>query len=86
MSAHELDRLIGTALTDPVFCRDLLNPYRQEIIVSFDLSREEQSVVLGIQAHSLSEFAQNLYRWMQEQAYRRLNGSHQVPWDLLGSD
>jgi len=65
MSLRELDRLIGTAMADPRF-HDALFTRRQEAIASFDLTAEEKAVLLSIRANSLQEFAETLYRWMNE--------------------
>jgi hypothetical protein len=67
MSQSELDRLIGTALADPRVCSHLLNSRRQEVIAVFDLTAEEQTVLMQIQADTLQEFAQALLQWMDLQ-------------------
>ena len=73
MSMRELDRLTGTALAEPRFCEALLGEHRPEALAKFDLTAEEQSMLLSIQARTLQEFAQTLDRWMSER-----NG-HQLP-------
>jgi hypothetical protein len=57
MSHRALQRIVGTAVTDPEFCVDLLNGKRQAILAAFDLSAEERSILLEIEASSLQEFA-----------------------------
>jgi hypothetical protein len=72
MCLRELDRLIGTAMTDTRFCDAFLNSHRQEAIVAFDLTAEEQAVLLRIQARTLQEFAQALYQWMSAHEHAAL--------------
>jgi hypothetical protein len=66
MSLRELNRLVGTAMSDPRFCEALLGDGRGEKICTFDLTVEEQTVLLRIRASTLQEFAQGLYRWMND--------------------
>lgn len=73
MSLRELDRLTGTVLVEPRLGEALLDERRQELLVGFDLTAEEQAMLARIEARTLSEFFQQLYRWMHER-----NG-HQLP-------
>jgi hypothetical protein len=77
MSMRELDRLTGTALVEPTLGQALLNGQRDQVLVGFDLTMEEQTMLTRIEAQTLAEFFQQLYRWMSER-----NG-HQLP--LRGS-
>ena len=80
MSMRELDRLTGTALAEPGFCEALLGDRRPEALTSFDLTAEERTMLLCIQARTLREFAQTLYGWMSER-----NG-HQLPLRYGGGE
>jgi hypothetical protein len=80
MSLRELDRLTGTALAEPGFCEALLGDRRPEALGGFDLTAEERTMLMCIQARTLREFAQTLHRWMSER-----NG-HQVPLRYGGGD
>jgi hypothetical protein len=62
-----LQTLVGTALTDPKFCNDLLNGRRHTLLAKFDLTDEEQEVVLVIEAESIQEFAAHLCEWLEAQ-------------------
>jgi hypothetical protein len=60
MSHRALQRIIGTAVTDPQFCVDLLDGKRRSILDAFDLTAEERRILLAIEANSLQEFAARL--------------------------
>jgi hypothetical protein len=60
MSHRALQRVIGTAVTDPQFCTDLLDGKRRSILEPFDLTAEERHILLAIEAGSLQEFAARL--------------------------
>jgi hypothetical protein len=62
-----LHALVGTALTDPEFCNDLLNGRRHTVLAKFDLTDEEREVVLVIEAKSIQEFAAHLCEWLEAQ-------------------
>jgi len=62
-----LHALVGTALTDPQFCNDLLNGRRHTVLAKFDLTDEEREVVLVIKAKSIQEFAVHLCEWLEAQ-------------------
>jgi hypothetical protein len=62
-----LHALVGTALTDPQFCNDLLNGKRHTVLAKFDLTDEEREVVLVIEAESIQEFAAHLCEWLEAQ-------------------
>jgi len=67
MSQMALHALVGTALTDPQFCNDLLNGKRHTVLAKFDLTDEERKVVLVIEAESIQEFATHLCEWLEAQ-------------------
>lgn len=67
MSQMALQTLVGTALTDYEFCNDLLNGRRHTLLAKFDLTDEEQEVVLVIEADSIQEFAAHLCEWLEAQ-------------------
>lgn len=48
MAHMALQILVGTALTDPRFCHDLLNGRRHTLLAEFDLTEEERKAVLGV--------------------------------------
>lgn len=67
---EELQALVGRALIDPSFRRDLLNGHRAECLNEFELTREEHSVASTIQAGDLSSFARQLDGWINDRAVR----------------
>jgi hypothetical protein len=67
MSQVALHTLVGTALIDRKFCADLLNGRRHTLLAEFDLSDEEQEIVLGVEAESIQEFAAQLGEWLKVQ-------------------
>jgi len=77
MSMRELDRLTGTVLVEPTLGEALLDGRRHQVLTAFDLTAEEQTMLARIKARTLTEFFQQLHRWMSER-----NG-HQLP--LRGS-
>lgn len=64
MAYESLQAVIGTAVIDSTFRKSLLNGSRHRAIASFDLTREERDVVMGIRADSLEQFAGQLDRWI----------------------
>jgi len=65
MPTHEeLQAVIGRALVDPVFCKDLLNGHRRERLAEFQLSRDEWEMAASVQASDLTSFAQAVDRWI----------------------
>lgn len=67
MSTQALHHLIGAALVDQAFQRDLLDGRRAAVIESYDLSPDERRVILGIRSSTLQEFALALDRWLDLQ-------------------
>ena len=87
MSQMALQTLVGTALTDPGFCNDLLNGRRHTVLAKFDLTDEEREVVLVIKAESIQEFAAHLCEWLeaQESPISHHPTAVAVPYQLLRS-
>ena len=67
MAHMALQILVGTALTDPRFCHDLLNGRRHTLLAEFDLTEEERKAVLGVEAESIKDFAAQLCEWLKAQ-------------------
>jgi len=67
MSQIALQTLVGTALTDPRFCHDLLNGRRHTLLSGFDLTDEEREAVMVVEAGSIQEFAAQLCEWLKAQ-------------------
>jgi hypothetical protein len=68
MSIHGIHEVIGTAIIDRDFCRTLLSGDRAALLAAFELSPEERSMLLDIQADSLQGFAQHVYDWVSRPA------------------
>ena len=65
MPAHdELQAVIGRALVDPSFCKDLLNGHRRERLAEYQLSSEEREALANVQAVDLTTFAREVDRWI----------------------
>ena len=84
MGHMALQILVGTALTDPQFCHDLLNGRRRTILAQFDLTEEEQKAVLGVEAESIQDFAAQLCEWLkvQESFASPIPAAGVGPWPL----
>jgi len=80
MEHMALQILVGTALTDPQFCHDLLNGRRRTILSQFDLTEEERKAVLGVEAESIQDFAAQLCEWLKAQE----NRASSVPMMVAG--
>jgi len=63
-SHEELQAVIGRALVEPGFCRDLLNGHRRERLSEFELSREEWEAAAAVEAGDLATFAREIDRWI----------------------
>ena len=87
MSQMALQILVGTALTDPRFCHDLLNGRRHTLLPEFDLTDEEREVVMVVEAGSIQEFAVQLCEWLkaQESPVSHPNTAVAVPYPRLRS-
>ena len=87
MSQMALQILVGTALTDPRFCHDLLNGRRHTLLSEFDLTDEEREAVMVVEAESIQEFAVQLCEWLkaQESPVSHPNTAVSVPYPRLRS-
>ena len=86
MSQMALHTLVGTALTDPRFCHDLLNGRRHTLLADFNLTDEEREVVLAIQAESIREYAIQLNEWLnQKSPISHPNTAVAMPYSSLRS-
>lgn len=61
MPVRSFQAVVGTALTDSTFRKDLLNGSRRRVLQAFDLSGEEVEAIMAIRAESLDEFAGALH-------------------------
>jgi hypothetical protein len=61
----ELQALVGRALVDECFRRDLLNGHRRERLGEFRLSPEELAAAASIDADDLGSFAAGLDTWIR---------------------
>ncbi len=61
MPNRSFQAIVGTALTDTTFRKDLLNGSRRRVLQSFDLTHEEIEAIMAIRASSLDEFASALH-------------------------
>lgn len=62
---HEsLQGLIGRALVDPTFRKDLLNGRRAERLAELELTADERGAAGSIVADDLSSFARELDQWI----------------------
>lgn len=62
MPNRSFQAIVGTALTDTAFRKDLLNGSRRRVLQSFDLTYEEIEAIMAIRATSLAEFAGAMHR------------------------
>ena len=67
---EELQALVGRALIDPTFRRELLNGHRSECLQEFDLTRDEHAVASTIQASDLPSYARQLDGWIRDRGAR----------------
>lgn len=66
MPSHdELQAVIGRALVDPMFCKDLLNGHRRERLAEFNLTSEEWEAATKVEAADLATFAREIDHWIQ---------------------
>jgi hypothetical protein len=64
---HEaLQGLVGRALIDPAFRKDLLNGHRAECLAECSLTSDEQRAASTIQASDLTSFARQLDEWITD--------------------
>lgn len=65
-NCEELQALVGRALVDPSFRKDLLNGHRVECLSEFELTNEEFDAARSIRAGDLTSFAGQLDEWIRE--------------------
>jgi hypothetical protein len=85
MPTHEeLQAVIGRAIVDPTFCKDLLNGHRQERLAEFELSLEEREIASSVQATDLATFAAAIDRWIESKPVTEVRNNPVVsmawPW------
>ncbi|MBI4672485.1 MAG: hypothetical protein HY741_12575 [Chloroflexi bacterium] len=61
MSSPHLQLLIGTALTDPAYCKALLNGSRRTLLQALPLTSAEIETIMAIRAETLEQFASELH-------------------------
>lgn len=64
MSKLNLNAIATRALLDNHFRADILNGHRKERISEFDLTEDERTAILSIEADSLDQFIRQLGRWI----------------------
>ena len=69
-TCQELQALVGRALIDPTFKRDLLNGHRTECLDEFNLTRDERTAASTIQASDLRTYARQLDSWITDHSVR----------------
>jgi len=63
MSKEILDKLIGLALIDPVFCKQLLtHPLQTALDQGFQLTDEEQRLLQHIEADTIYDFSNQVLK------------------------
>ena len=80
MSLESIQAIVGTAITDRQFMHDLLNSKRASAIARFDLTPEERSMISGIEANSIEQFACQLDEWLVQ----REQDAYLTPVPTLG--
>jgi len=70
-NSEELQALVGRALVDPTFRKDLLNGHRVECLSEFELTNEEFDAARAIRAGDLTSFAGQLDEWIRDRAAER---------------
>jgi len=72
--AHEaLQAVVGTAIVDSTFRRNLLDR-SPEALRRFELSPEESAAVLRIQARTMDGFARELHGWITRNTPQAMAG------------
>lgn len=66
--AHEmLQVMVGMAIVDPDFRRNLVEPTGRSL-GEFCLSGDESAAVMAIEANSFQDFASQLHNWVSREA------------------
>jgi hypothetical protein len=71
MPVRSFQAVVGTALTDTTFRKDLLNGSRRRVLQTFDLTGDEVEAIMAIRAESLDEFAGALHSLLLQTQGRR---------------
>ncbi len=75
MSWQSINEMLGLAIVDQTFCRQLLaDPVGSAKARGFELTEREEAILLGITAHDLHEFSQAVLAYLSP-------GSRQTPED-----
>jgi hypothetical protein len=69
-SHEELQALVGRALVDASFRRDLLNGHRRECLAQFGLTADEYMAASNVKADDITTFAQQLDMWIKDKTTR----------------
>ena len=73
--AHEtLQTIVGTAIVDSTFRRDLVRR-APSVLTQFDLTDEESEAIGAIEADTFQAFAQQLNSWITHRAPTRLRST-----------
>ena len=67
---QELQALVGRALVDPKFRKDLLNGHRQDCLAEFPLTPDELIVASSVVAGDLTSFAAQVDQWICDKMSR----------------
>ena len=67
---EELQALVGRALVDPGFRKDLLNGHRRECLSQFALTADEHMAATRVEADDLATFASGLQTWIGQKTTR----------------
>lgn len=62
--------MVGRALIDPGFRRDLLNGHRRECLAQFGLTADEYMAASAVEADDLTSFAAQLDTWIHSKSSR----------------
>jgi len=71
MAYPALEEVVGCAIIDREFRAGLLNGKRARLLGQFNLTPEENQLLLSIRADSLEAFAGQLYAWIEAQQMRK---------------
>ena len=80
---QELRALVGRALVDPKFRKDLLSDRRQECLAEFRLTPDELNAASSVVAGDLTSFAAQLDQWICDKMSRPSQFTEPVRGDGL---
>ena len=88
LTDHEVDRLIGRAIADRLFRKELLDSPGVAIL-EFPFTGDERNAIASIQAGSIEDFAKQLIERIEKppNGHQNPNGSgpSQAGWDDLAA-